>query len=231
MITWLYPRRCMRCDGLLSAKEQYCCTDCEGKLSFVAQPFCYCCGKPLLSVEKELCSDCEQYPKSFIRNQSLFLYEGAEKDSLSRFKFQNRREYAAAYAAYLAEQKKVWITSLQVDALLPVPVHKNKRRQRGYNQAELLAVELGKRLCLPVLKEQLIRVHDTMAQKELSRMQRLKSLERAFKYQSNGVKCKRVLLVDDIYTTGTTLEACTRVLLRAGVEEVYGITVAVGQGF
>ena len=77
MITWLYPRRCMRCDGLLSAKEQYCCTDCEGKLSFVAQPFCYCCGKPLLSVEKELCSDCEQYPKSFIRNQSLFLYEGA----------------------------------------------------------------------------------------------------------------------------------------------------------
>jgi ComF family protein len=227
----LYPRRCAVCDSVLGKAEQGCCQDCYSKLAWVAQPFCYICGKPLMNEEQEYCGDCSKWKKTFAVNRALLLYDDSMRASLARFKFQNRREYASFYAQEIANRLGAVILSWQPDALIPVPIHKNKRSARGFNQAERLAVELGKRLELPVVTDWLVRDVETVAQKQLNNIERLKNLENAFHLRDNGVKLDKVVIVDDIYTTGATLEACSRILKSGGSREVYGITVATGQGY
>lgn len=230
-LDWLFPRRCAMCDEILGREEKGCCRDCYLKLSFIEQPFCYCCGKPLEQEEREYCMDCSKTRRSFVSNRSLLLYDERTELSIARFKFQNRREYAKFYGKELSDRYKSRILSWQPDALLPVPIHPKKYKKRGFNQAELVAKELGRRLAIPVLTDILVRKVETAAQKELSPVERLENLERAFQICENSVKLDKVILVDDIYTTGATLEACSRVLLSYGVQRVYGVTVAAGQGY
>lgn len=175
--------------------------------------------------------DCSKTRRSFLANRSLLLYDEKTEMSIARFKFQNRREYAEFYGRELYDRCKKQILSWQVDALLPVPIHPRKYKKRGYNQAELIAWELGRRIAIPVLTDVLVRKVETAAQKELNPVERLENLERAFQICENSVKLDKVILVDDIYTTGATLEACSRVLLSYGVQRVYGVTVAAGQGY
>ena len=114
---------------------------------------------------------------------------------------------------------------------MPVPVHPHKRKVRGYNQAQLLAEELSKKIGVPVYKDYLVRIVDTSPQKELNDKARLGNLKNAFKLNENAIKLKKVLLVDDIYTSGATIEACTKVLLSAGTKEVFYTSVAIGKGY
>ena len=111
------------------------------------------------------------------------------------------------------------------DAVVPVPVHKSKYRERGYNQAEILANGIGKRLGIPVMPDFLVRSKKTLPQKQLSDKERLKNLQEAFMVNKKAGCClsmpAKVLLVDDIYTTGSTIEACTNVLLKHCVKHVY----------
>lgn len=231
ILDYIFPRRCAICDSILTGKQHLSCSGCYQRLSFISQPCCYCCGKPLESEEQEYCGDCVKYPKSFSANRSLILYDEIASASLARFKFHNRREYAAFYGEEMVKYWGAVIVEWEVDAIVPVPVHHRKKRMRGYNQAELIADEIGKRMNIPVLTDCLVREVYTHAQKELNNVERLKNLEKAFHFCHNGVKLKKVILVDDIYTTGATMEACSRVLRAGGVNTVYGITVATGQGY
>ena len=117
------------------------------------------------------------------------------------------------------------IRRMDVDAIVPVPIHRSRRRKRGFNQAEILAEILGKKLGIPVEPELLKRNRKTVPQKELSPSERLKNLTGAFLAESLPDDKKRILLVDDIYTTGSTLEACARVLKNAGAEVVYFVVI------
>ena len=117
------------------------------------------------------------------------------------------------------------------DVLVPVPIHASKLRVRGFNQAELIAEELGKATGIPVDTQSLERTVKTVPMKELDNVQRRKNLENAFKVAQNIVKYKKVLIVDDIYTTGATLDACATILKSAGVAEVYGLSLCIGNGF
>ena len=114
---------------------------------------------------------------------------------------------------------------------MPVPVHKSKLRDRGYNQAEVLSVELGRRLKLPVDTGLILRDAKTTPQKGLSNQEREENLKRAFISSGKIVKYKSALIVDDIYTTGATVEACTRVLQSMGIKEVYYTSVCIGKGY
>lgn len=230
-LDWLFPRRCAVCDTLLKRGEKGCCRRCYRKLAWIKQPFCYCCGKPLEKEEQEYCVDCRKAKRSFLANRSLLLYDEVAEQSLTRFKFYNRREYALFYGRELYRAYKRELLSWQADALIPVPIHKTKFRQRGYNQAELVAQELGRQSGIPVLTDILVREVETAAQKKLNPVERLENLEKAFQISENSVKLDIVVLVDDIYTTGATLEACSRRLLAHGVQRVYGMTVAAGQGY
>jgi ComF family protein len=122
------------------------------------------------------------------------------------------------------------------DILVPVPIHKSKYRERGYNQTEILANGIAKGLNIPVLPHLLIRDKKTLPQKQLSDKERLRNLQEAFilndkVFSEYPRKIKSILLIDDIYTTGSTIEACTNVLMRNGIENIYFITLCIGKGF
>lgn len=189
------------------------------------------CGKTLDGEEAEYCGDCIAVPKSFVRGFPVFFYEEPLKAALYDFKYKNQREYAAFFAQCIAMHYGKELRALRADGLVPVPVHPHRRKKRGYNQAELLAVQLSKRLGMPVYKDYLVRCVDTNPQKELNDKARVKNLKKAFQLGRNTLELNRVLLVDDIYTSGATIESCTRVLLEAGVKEVYYTSVAIGKGY
>jgi len=122
------------------------------------------------------------------------------------------------------------IRGWNAQALVPVPIHSSRQKDRGFNQAECLAQEIGKRLQIPVCRDLLIRVRKTVPQKELDETERQNNLKKAFKMGINSVKLDTIIMIDDIYTTGSTIDACAAVLLKNGVKKIYFITAAVGQG-
>ena len=124
-----------------------------------------------------------------------------------------------------------WIRQKNVQLIVPVPLHKNRQKKRGYNQAELFARALGTRLNIPVCTNLLVRERNTVPQKELNDTERKNNLKNAFKITQNIVQLSCILLVDDIYTTGSTMDAIATVLKRAGYRDIYFICASIGKGF
>ena len=230
LVDWLYPRRCPVCDEIVMPKGELICLDCIKKLSFVKEPSCKRCGKELISEQMEYCLDCTRHKKSFEYGKALINYDETARRSVTRIKYQNKREYLDFYGAALCGRYEKQIRRMDAELLVPVPVHPSRRRERGFNQAELLADRIGERMGLLVCKKALTRNKRTMPQKELNPAERLKNLEQAFEAGPIPEGIKGVILVDDIYTTGSTIEACTRALKRAGVRRVYFLTICIGQG-
>lgn len=231
LINLVYPKRCPLCGNILPFEAGNVCETCISKQKRIEPPFCMKCGKTIGDETEEYCRDCIAIPKHYVRGFPAFAYVGGIKEALYGFKYKNQREYGDFFAECICAQYGNTIRALGIDGLVPVPVHPSKKRARGYNQAEVLARRLGKRLQLPIYPSYLKRVVNTNPQKELNDKTRVKNLKSAFKIGENEIKLKKVLLVDDIYTSGATIESCTGVLLRAGVEEVYCTCVAIGKGY
>ena len=227
----LYPRHCPVCQRTLPY-GRIVCEKCLLLLPRVREPVCFCCGKPVLSEAQELCYDCRTFPKSFQRGLALFLYNEITRPFMADFKYHNRRFLAYFFSDEIIKTHHSLLLSWHIQAVIPVPVHKNKRKKRGYNQAALLGRELAVRLHLPCYPKLLLRIVDTLPQKHLNPRLRLKNIQNAFcinpSLQPLVNHLQTVLLVDDIYTTGSTLEACTRVLHEAGVRNVYVCSVCIG---
>ena len=211
----LYPRRCPVCGEIVTPKGRLICPSCLLRLSPVKSPVCQKCGKEVWSEEIEYCPDCVKHRRSFARGMALFNYTEEAARSMAAVKYKNKREE--------------W----QFDGLVPVPVHPARKRKRGFNQAEVLAKRMGERLEMPVCPEFLYRIRNTEPLKELNPDERLRNLQQAFQADAEAIRAsgvQNVLLVDDIYTTGSTAEACTRALLSAGIEKVCFFAVCIGQG-
>ena len=118
----------------------------------------------------------------------------------------------------------------EIEEIIPVPLHSSRRRARGYNQAELLADELGKRWGIPVNKKAVIRIQKTIPQKELGNRARIENLKAAFGVSKTWIPKQKVLIIDDIYTTGNTIHRVAKVLKKAGAQKVYFLTISIGQG-
>lgn len=207
------------------------CTSCikSGKVRLAKEPCCKKCGRGLLSDTMEYCERCQRHSHIFIQAKSVYFYSGEVKSGMYRFKYANRRAYARTYAktAYLMHER--WLKSINPDVIIPVPMFNKKKRERGYNQAEVFAKELSKIVNIPCDSESLIRIRNTTPQKLLDAVQRQENLQSAFQLKDVGVKYKSVLLVDDIFTTGATVDEASKVLLGSGVEKVYVMTVCVGE--
>lgn len=230
VLSIIYPHRCPVCDRIPEYGRRIC-PECEKELVFIEEPVCKSCGKPLEMEQEEYCYDCNRHAHKYDSGKALLIYQGKVRDSLWRFKYRNRREYAYYYAKKTAEQYGRWILQRGVEAVVPVPLHKQRRKERGYNQAELYARHLGKLLGIPVETRLLFRIKKTVPQKQLDDAQRKNNLKKAFKCAPNIVQFKKILIVDDIYTTGSTIDAAAEAVKCAGVQQVFFVCISIGRGW
>lgn len=234
LIEILYPRRCPVCEDVLEFGGSLICNACQAALPYITGPRCFKCGGPVESEEQEYCFGCTKRKHSYSCGYSIFVYNDNMKKAMGDFKFRNRRDNGEFFSRELVKRSEAFIHDFIPDMFIPVPIHRSRLRERGFNQAEQLAESLGEAYGIPVLTGILVRTKDTLPQNKLGSGERLANLKDAFKIAdtaAEAVASKRVLVVDDIYTTGSTVEACAQALLRGGAREVGFISVCIGQGY
>lgn len=224
----IFPRRCPFCDDVTQFGGKHICNECERKLLYAGEATCRKCGRPLTEDTAEYCADCKKNAHIFDRGISLYIYNDITRGAISRFKYHNRQEYADFFAEDTLKHLRYELVSFNADAVIPVPLHESKFRTRGYNQAELLARRIGTGLNIETRDDVVSRIRATAPQKNLSRAMRQKNLKRSFKITGNVVKLNTVIIIDDIYTTGSTIDEMASVLREAGVKRIYFLTLATG---
>lgn len=225
ILDYLYPPRCPVCDRICG---KGICDPCRQKLVYIKEDFCLKCGKPLSDSRQEYCADCRKRKHAYLQGRALFSYQGVIRKSLYRLKYANKREYAHYYGEEMAKHLGKWILQKKITKIVPIPLHPARKRQRGYNQAALLARSIGLSMDIPVDEHLLYRVKKTVPQKELTGQERKVNLNGAFAVRRSIRPGERILLVDDIYTTGSTVDAAAECLMRAGSSRIYVITTAIG---
>lgn len=229
LLDLLFPRICPVCNNIVSKYGADICPSCEKRLSFTGDSYCMRCGKPV-EEDEEYCSDCKKRRHMYDEGRSVLIYDECSSKSIYRFKYNGKREYAAYYGRVIAGRLGGKITSWNADVIIPVPIHKSRLKKRGYNQAALIANELSKRVNIPVDGNVIYRKVATGAQKMLGAAERQNNLKKAFIASGNVVKYKTALIVDDIYTTGATIDAVAACLKENGIQKVYFVTLCIGRG-
>lgn len=228
LLQLLFPRRCPVCDEIVVPFGAKICPGCRGKLQVLTEPWCFRCGKKLYQ-EGELCQDCRRKNHNFVRGRALYEY-GSAAPSIYRLKYGKRQEYADFFGEEMAYFLGDFIRQVNPDALIPVPLHRKRLIRRGYNQAELLAKAVGRLTGIPVRSNLLRRVKNTAPLKQQNPQERQNNLKKAFIIRQNDVKLDTIIIVDDIYTTGSTVDEAAAELKRHGVKRVYVMTLACGKG-
>ena len=223
----MYPQKCPFCGKI---EKQRICKECRKKILPVEEPRCKKCGKPIREAEKEYCYDCTMIRHVFEEGRSIWIHKEPVSRAVYALKYQNRRIYAKAFGEEMADQYGYYLREEKVELIVPVPLHRKKMRIRGYNQAALLAEVLGEITGISVDEDILVRVKNTKPLKQLNDKERRRSIRGAFSVRKS-VWAKTIVLIDDIYTTGSTLDEAARVLLKAGAEKVYFLTISIGQGY
>ena len=219
LLDWLFPRRCGYC-GRPVETGQHTCPRCRRELPRIGTPVCPLCGR-----EKGACG-CRQRRHDFRRCVAPFYYEGLAKRGILRLKLYGKAYAAEGFAAAMAETVRREYQGIVFDAVVPVPVSDRTRRERGYNQSEKLADALGKALGIPMAAV-LIKVADNQPQRSLPASQRSGNVLGVFDCVPGlAVGGKTLLLVDDIFTTGATLQECAKMLKLYGAGEVYAVAAA-----
>ena len=188
------------------------------------------CGKPVRDESYEFCEDCSRQESGITCGLNLWLHKEPVAGALYRFKYHNRRNYGKIFAGELAARYADQLRRWEAEEIIPVPLHRSRRRKRGFNQAEILARELGAATGIPVRTDVLFRVKKTSPQKSLGKKERQANLKGAFAVSGAWKPGKNVVLIDDIYTTGATLDRAAKMLRKAGARNVYFLTISIGQG-
>ena len=168
---------------------------------------------------------------SYDEGRAALVYDEYVSRSIYRFKYNAKQEYAGYYANIIYNRLGDKIRSWDAKALIPVPIHKNRMKKRGYNQAYLIAKELSKLTGIPVENNLVKRKNETKVQKELGARERENNLKKAFIVNKNVVELKSVVIIDDIYTTGSTVDSIASLLKEKGVRKVYFISLSIGRGY
>lgn len=225
----LWPEVCPFCQKVSKAGI---CSKCRVEIQKlqVREPRCMKCGKPVRASEQEYCYDCMHTHHHYDKGVSLWLNKPPVSTSIYQFKYHNQRVYGGWYARELLRQYKDILTKWNPDLIIPIPLHSRRKRKRGYNQAQILAKELGKLMGVPVKPGYVRRIKYTEPQKQLGHKSRRSNLAGAFTIGREFRAVHTVLIVDDIYTTGSTIDAAAEILKKSGVQKVYFLTISIGQG-
>ena len=224
LLNLFYPSLCPFCGKVV---KEGICSPCREKKAPIAQPYCYKCGRPLSNPLQEYCRDCQKGTHTYDQGLSLWRHEGQVEHAIYQFKFHNKRYYGKVFGLEMAKVFGKQVADWKIEEIIPIPLHKSKLKKRGYNQSGLLADTIGFALHLPVNHKKVVRLHNTKPQKELGPGQRRDNLKGAFGVLSKEKKVQNVLLIDDIYTTGNTMDSVARILKKAGTKQVYFLSLSI----
>lgn len=232
-LNFIYPRNiyCILCDASIDRDEVYSiCKDCKGKLRFIREKTCDICGKPLDELYLvERCLDCINNANYYEKAISCIEYDDLSKKIIYDLKYYKKR-YISYHAAQIIYDRLMESGMYEFDIIIPVPLHKAKKRERTFNQASIIGKYLGKMMDIEIDNKALIRVKNTTVQNQLTKEERRENLENAFEViDADRIINKDILLIDDVFTTGATANECTKALLEKGALNVYVATFATGR--
>lgn len=226
LLDWLYTPKCVLCESIIPINgPRGFCEKCAGRLLKAEAPYCERCGRPKEMPDK-ICKECKDKDMSFVKNRSTFIYDENMRDIIHRFKYGNHPGYGKHLGGIMAANFDRHFQKF--DLIIPVPLSKQRHRERGFNQSEILAREIALKKGIALCAANLKRIRDTAAQSGLTAKQRSENLAGAFKASNpSEIDQKTILLVDDIFTTGSTINYCAMELMAAGAHEVYSSTLAI----
>jgi ComF family protein len=236
MIDWLYPPRCRACAGRIFGRDgEYFCHACWAKIELIGHPLCNICGRPFPDAggDDHICGKCLERPPQFFQARSWACYPRQElaehplRQAVQKFKYGRRVSLGKPLGRLMARGCREFLDAWQADLILPVPLHSKRLRWRGFNQSVLLARQVSRAYGIPVDPMLLRRVKETPPQTQLSEEERRRNVRGVFALaRGRSVAGKCILLVDDVYTSGATVNECSRLLKKNGAKAVYVLTLA-----
>ncbi len=218
-----FPKICLSCDERLLDSEQYLCSNCSKSLKFL-EDFCPICGAPKMDNE---CRVCQTNEFLFDKARSAFMFNNVVQNMIHEFKYNEVTRIAKFFGTLSQKYIEKFQPFDHIDYIVPVPLHKVKKRTRGFNQSELLTREISKNMNWKHLPNLIKRKRFTETQTKLNKEQRKKNVSLAFKINPKyEIKGKNILLVDDVFTTGATANSITAALKEKQVNKVYVFTIA-----
>ncbi len=228
----IYPKRCQGCGSKLHYENRfYLCLECLKKIKLNSPPFCIKCGRPVAGMAEieVVCGKCAGAKYDFDKAFFCCNYEGLVKELIHKFKYNHKKFLIYIFNKLMVDFAKNYISINNLDMVAPVPLHRGKLQQRGFDQSLLLSRNLSKTLGLSHSYNILTRDKDTRQQTGLSKKQRLDNIKGAFSVKSKKVfDNKRVLLIDDVFTTAATANECAAALKKVGAKSVTLLTLAKG---
>jgi ComF family protein len=216
---FFFPRTCIGCGKV----GDFICTNCSKKMSRILPPICQRCGKPESSGAN--CSECWGIKSSLDSIRSVFIFDGIIRQAVHELKYRNVQTISGCLAGFMSSYFQEY--GLRGDVLVPVPLHEKRLRERGYNQSHLLAEALSGLISLEVNPALLKRVRNTGPQARSASVQERKAnMEDTFICESDGAADRNIVIIDDVCTSGATLESCATALKSAGAGHVLGFTLA-----
>jgi ComF family protein len=226
----IFPPLCHCCKAFIpEAGDLHLCSDCRSASPLIVSPHCMVCGLPLLTEGgiDHCCGGCIEEPPPFAAARAAVLFEGPVRELVHRFKYGKKVQHSRPLALLVARNLGEFVMANAADLIIPVPLHVKRLRQRGFNQAILLGKILSRMWRLPLSRNNLTRTRWTEPQINLTAAERRQNVRGAFAVKDPAaVEGRRIILVDDVYTTGSTVAECARTLKKAGAEAVFVVTVA-----
>ena len=234
-VSLFFPAECKICKRPLEPlSRSFICSSCWSKVKWLMPPYCSRCSKPFTSSDvlgessSLVCEECRTEPALYKRLLVPSLYEGVMKEAIHLLKYGRKKgiflEIKKILKTYLEQES---LPFSELDEIIPIPLHRKKLKQRGFNQAYLLAHFISRFSNLKLVKRSLLRIRETQPQIKLSKQERVANLKNAFQVRNGtSFKCKTILLVDDVYTTGATLREAARLLRTFETREIYVLTLA-----
>ena len=226
VLEFFLPRLCLFCGAAVGEDAAVAvCPECQGKIEWVVSPLCSCCGRRFESRDGEdrVCGDCQAEPPPFTRARAAVIYEEPVSKAITGLKFGRRLAYLPVMHSWLQQPRCLELVE-DADLIAPVPLYPKRLKQRGFNQAILLAQAFPE---TPLAREAVVRLRHTAPQVGLNPKERRANVKGAFGVPDPAlVKGKNILLIDDLFTTGATVQECAKVLKKAGARRVEVLTVA-----
>lgn len=229
ILRFFLPSQCSCCEKFLDEEEKGFCKSCLSEIYWIEPPFCIICGTPFISqeIENHTCGECISKKRYFTTARAVGCYDGSLREAIHKWKYEGKISLTSIFGEWMKKGFYRYWNSSSFDLIIPVPLHKSRLRERGFNQSLLLVKELSRLTRIPYGKRILLKKKPTTPQVELNFSEREKAIKGSFEIERKDyIEGKRILLVDDVYTTGATVNESSKVLINSGAKRVDVLTLA-----